>query len=81
MKGKTSIIAKFHRTDLVTCSHSREGKTLSRSQIPVNTVTKILVKGASVLVHLIQLCFFSVLQIRRGKRDNLGIIFPIAPLK
>ena len=22
-KGKTSIIAKFHRTDLVICSHSR----------------------------------------------------------
>ena len=26
-KGKTSIIAKFHRTDLVLCSHSRERKT------------------------------------------------------
>ena len=24
-KGKTRIIAKFHRTDLVTCSHFREG--------------------------------------------------------
>ena len=32
-KGKTSIIAKFHRTDLVICSHSREGKTPSYSRI------------------------------------------------
>ena len=28
-KGITGIIAKFHRTDLVICSHSRERKTLS----------------------------------------------------
>ena len=35
-KGKTRIIAKFHRTDLVICSHSRNRKTLSYSQI--NTV-------------------------------------------
>ena len=27
MKGKTRITAKFHRTDLVICSRSREGKT------------------------------------------------------
>ena len=33
MKGKTGIIAKFHRTDLVICSHSREGRTPSYSQI------------------------------------------------
>ena len=32
-KGKTCIIAKLHRTDVVICSHSREGKTLSFSQI------------------------------------------------
>ena len=31
--SKTCIIAKFHRTDLVIFSHSREGKTLSCSQI------------------------------------------------
>ena len=36
-KGKTCIIAKLQRTDLVICSHSREGKTLSYSQI--NTVS------------------------------------------
>ena len=34
--GKTCIIAKFHWTDLVICSHSRKGKTPSYSQI--NTV-------------------------------------------
>ena len=42
-KSKTCVIAKFHRTDLVICSHSREwrshsreGQTLSYSRI--NTV-------------------------------------------
>ena len=34
--GKSCIVEKFHRTDLVICSHSREGKTLSYSQ--TNTV-------------------------------------------
>ena len=32
-KDKTCIIAKVHRADLVICSHSRDGKTLSYSQI------------------------------------------------
>ena len=32
-KDKTCIIAKFHRTDLVICYHSRERKSLSYSQI------------------------------------------------
>ena len=31
-KGKTHIISEFHRTDLVVCSHFREGITLSCSQ-------------------------------------------------
>ena len=35
-KDKTGIIAKFHRTDLVNCSHYSEGKTLSYSQINTN---------------------------------------------
>ena len=35
--GKTGIIAKFQRTDLVDCSHSRKGKTPSYCKI--NTVT------------------------------------------
>ena len=30
-KGKTCIIAKFHKTDLVICSYSRKGKTPSYS--------------------------------------------------
>ena len=33
---KTCIIAKYHSTDLVICSHSRERKTLSYGRI--NTV-------------------------------------------
>ena len=36
MKGKTHIIAKFLWTDLVICSHFREGETPSNSRI--NTV-------------------------------------------
>ena len=35
-KGKTCIIAKLDRADLVICSHSREGKNLS--YIRINTV-------------------------------------------
>ena len=31
-KGKTHIIAKFHWTDLVICSHSKDRKTLSYSR-------------------------------------------------
>ena len=31
-KAKTHVIAKFHRTDIVICSHSRERKTLSYSR-------------------------------------------------
>ena len=38
--GKTCIIAEFLRTDLVICSHSREGETQSYSQI--NTVNQPL---------------------------------------
>ena len=38
-KGKTHIIAKFHRTDSVICSNSRDGKTPSYSQL--NTITLI----------------------------------------
>ena len=33
MKGKSHIIANFLGTDLVICSHSREGETPSYSQI------------------------------------------------
>ena len=37
-KGKTDIIAKFYRADLVIYSHPREGKTLSHSRINMVTV-------------------------------------------
>ena len=30
MKGKTHIIAKVHRTDLVMCRNSREGKSYKK---------------------------------------------------
>ena len=45
MKGKIRIIAKFHRTDLVIFSHSRERKPPSYSRR--NTVL-----GGRVLTHL-----------------------------
>ena len=41
-KGKTHIIAKFHMTNLVTCNHSIEGKTLSHSQM--NTINGVLLE-------------------------------------
>ena len=39
MKGEIHIIAKLHRTDLVICSHFREGGTLFYSQI--NMIIKL----------------------------------------
>ena len=39
-KGKTRIIAKFHRADLVICSHSRERETPSYNRI--NKVYRML---------------------------------------
>ena len=38
--GRVKLIAKFHRTDLVICSHSRERKTPSDSQI--NTISHVI---------------------------------------
>ena len=46
-KGKTCIIGEFHRTGLVICTHSKEGKSSSYSQINmVNTGT------LKTLIHL-----------------------------
>ena len=45
-KGETRITAKLHRTDLVICTHSREGKTPSYLQI--NTVLLLSKVGAPV---------------------------------
>ena len=42
IKGKTYIIAKFHRTDLVICSHSRPGKIQPYSQINMVLSYKVL---------------------------------------
>ena len=40
-KGKTHIIAKFHKTDLIICSHSREWKTPSYSRINMVTLFRL----------------------------------------
>ena len=57
-KGKTLIIAKFHRTDLVICSHSREGKTLSYSQI--NTVSGRLLPLTEIFLVILVLVYILV---------------------
>ena len=36
-KSKTHVTAKFHRTDLVICNHSRDRKTWSYSRIDMVT--------------------------------------------
>ena len=38
--GRIKLIAKFHRTDLVICCHSREGKNLFYSRI--NMIKEIM---------------------------------------
>ena len=43
--GKVKLIAKLHRTDLVICSHSREGKSPSYSQINTVCYTGVDVVG------------------------------------
>ena len=61
-KGKTRIIAKFRRTDLVIYSHSREGKTLSYSRInmvPKNTAIFFMKKCASYCNTKASHLFFS----------------------
>ena len=40
-KGKACIIDTFHITDLLVCSHARQGKTLSHSQIQKVPVTDL----------------------------------------
>ena len=59
-KGKTCIIAKFHRTNLVICSLSREGKTLSYSASL--TVAKHLSSFHGILEHMCFTTQFDVLE-------------------
>ena len=53
-KGKTHIVAKFQRIDLVVCSHSREEKSLSCSRItmvaktPTGATSKTIKKSRSI---------------------------------
>ena len=54
-KGKTGITAKFHGTDLVICSHYRQGKTLSYSQINTVLILYLLFcKCVIILVIMVQ---------------------------
>ena len=52
-KGKTCIVAKFHRTDLVIYSHSGEGKALSYSQINIVDPKPIKKLGTSKIIIII----------------------------
>ena len=42
---KLCILRKIHRTDIVTCSHSRERKTLSYSQINMKVRGVLFLQG------------------------------------
>ena len=59
MKGKIRIIAKFHRTDLVICSHSRERKPPSYSQRNTVCVSKY---GSITVLHNVATIHTEVLQ-------------------
>ena len=52
--GKTCIIAKFHKTDLAICSHSRKKKTLSDSRR--NTVKRVIHLQHSIERHNTAFC-------------------------
>ena len=70
-KGNIRIIAKFHRTDLVICSHSRERKPPSYSRR--NTV------GYGIPLPLPMVPFPVSCHFYKGRRDNflqLHICFP-----
>ena len=66
-KGKVHLIAEIYETDLDILGHIREKETLFYSQI--NAVQKQSAVLGSAL-----------LQIIRGNRDNLGIIFLLLKL-
>ena len=53
LEGKTRIVAKFRRTDLVICSHSREGITPSYSRINMVHLWFLLVAGETKLTSLL----------------------------
>ena len=74
-KSKTCIIAQFVRTDLVICSHSREGETPSYNRI--NTVVAVRCgSGAAslealfVMQHCIDAVLFSAVCLNVFKRSN-----------
>ena len=49
-KSKTRITEKLHRTDLIICTHSREGKTLSYSQINTVIIPPVSKLGSNMLL-------------------------------
>ena len=56
----------------------------ARHRIPWNSCYSVGIIGRNVnfgSCFLIELCFVTVLQIRRNKKDNLGIIFHNTPSK
>ena len=71
-KGKTHIIAKFHRTDLVICSHSREGKTPFYNQI----YTGYILHSLKLQNHLHELhCFLGMITTQIVKSFLLSLFF------
>ena len=60
MKGKTHIIAKFLWTDLVICSHFKEGETPSYSRINMVLSEVASNNTAFIMLHC---CFTSTVNI------------------
>ena len=52
--GRVKLIAKFHRTDLVICSHSREGKTPSYSRINMANFSLVFALGLFKVLYFLR---------------------------
>ena len=69
-KGKTRLTAKLHRTDLIICTHSREGNTLSYSRI--NTVHICATLGL-IPTNVCKISEWSMYKLSEGKRVHVYI--------
>ena len=88
-KGRICIIGKFHRTDIVICSHSddsREGKTLSYSQI--NTVFCWLKDSEELFCDIIaddcasiKSCVHMQIKTKCSKTSTKSVLFYICKLE
>ena len=66
-KGKTHIVAKFHRTDLRTCSHSREKKKTHLIAKKIRYLANISPKHFINLSEILNRFSFNVYQSSRSE--------------